>query len=150
MAERKPNPNRDAHGLPLCSQDDCACYDGKRCSALGFRPDRFCEPALVEIVEERDALKARVGEMERRPGPLEHATRMAAMQGKTLGAGGVLAALIAGQPRPEATTIEQAPPEDLLDRITPEGGCRHTRRSLRPDPHGNPVATCIDCGDDLS
>ena len=110
----------------------------------------FRHGALVEIVEERDALKVRVGELERRPGPLEHATRMAAMQGKTLGAGGVLAALIAGQPRPEAATIEQAPPEDLLDRITPEGGCRHTRRSLRPDPHGNPVTTCIDCGDDLS
>lgn len=48
-----------------------------------------------------------------------------------------------------AVTIEAAPPEDLLDRITPEPACGHTRRSLRPDPQGNPVTTCIDCGDEI-
>lgn len=51
--------------------------------------------------------------------------------------------------RDTATTIEAPPPDDLLDRITPDGGCRHTRRNLRPDPHGNPVTTCIDCGDEI-
>ena len=147
MPEPKPNPTRDANGLPLCNEDGCALHDGKRCRALGFRPDRFCEPALVELVEERRALKARVAELERRPGPVEHAARMAAVQGKTLGAGGVLAALIAGQAKDAATTIEQAPPDDLLDRITPEGACRHRRVSLRPDHHGNPETTCLDCGE---
>ena len=116
MAEQKPNPIRDAHGLPLCSEDACALYDGKRCSALGFRPDRFCEPALVDLVKERKALKARVSELERRPHPTD-------------------------------TTIEQAPPEDLLDRITPEGACRHRRVSMRPSPHGIPETTCLDCGE---
>lgn len=51
-------------------------------------------------------------------------------------------------PERAAVTIEAAPPEDLLDRITP-GGCRHTRRNLRPNPHGVPVTTCIDCGDEI-
>lgn len=43
-----PQPTRDAHGLPLCALDDCRQFDGKRCRLTGFRPDRFCEPALIE------------------------------------------------------------------------------------------------------
>lgn len=171
MSDPKPNPSHDANGLPLCDQDNCALYDGKRCSAIGFKPDRFCEPALIESVGKIADLEARLDKLERR------ATRPA---------------------RQADTTIEQAPPEDLLDRITPDGwpigpdgftrvscgtdrsleypcpgcgqaagvrcarpvkivpnpdpapaGCRHTRRSLRPDPHGNPTTTCIDCGDEI-
>lgn len=37
--------------LPLCSGDECPNYDGKRCKAMGFRPDRFCEPELIHQVE---------------------------------------------------------------------------------------------------
>lgn len=143
MSGPKPNPTLNAEGLPLCSEDACALYDGKRCRAIGFRPGTYCEPALVEIITERDALKTRVADLERRPGPVEHATRMAAMQGKTLGAGGVLAALVAGQAASAATTIEQAPPDDLLDQTR----CPHRRVSLRPDAHGNPETTCLDCGE---
>jgi hypothetical protein len=40
-------PDRDDNGLPLHS-DECPDYDGKRCSLRGFRPDRFCEPKLIE------------------------------------------------------------------------------------------------------
>lgn len=47
------------------------------------------------------------------------------------------------------TTIEAEPPDDLLDRITPVNGCPHRRVSVRPDLHGNPVATCLDCGVEL-
>jgi hypothetical protein len=46
------------------------------------------------------------------------------------------------------TTIEAEPPDDLLDRITPRG-CPHRRVSVRPDLHGNPVATCLDCDVEL-
>lgn len=41
-------PQRDKNGLPLCTSDGCPQYDGKRCREMGFRPDRFCEPQLVE------------------------------------------------------------------------------------------------------
>ncbi len=54
MTEKVPTPERAANGLPLCSQAGCALFDGKRCEAIGFRPDRFCEPVLVET---RDALR---------------------------------------------------------------------------------------------
>ena len=54
MSEANPCPTIDGNGLPLCDRDNCALYDGKRCMATGFRPDRFCEPALVALVEERD------------------------------------------------------------------------------------------------
>lgn len=41
-------PYRDENGLPKCSRDDCPQYDGKRCRELGFRPDAFCEPQLID------------------------------------------------------------------------------------------------------
>lgn len=47
-----------------------------------------------------------------------------------------------------ATTIDALPPEDLLDRITPIGVCAHKRVSLRPDPNGNAVRQCLDCGEE--
>jgi hypothetical protein len=222
MPEPKPSPTRDANGLPLCSEDACALYDGKRCRALGFRPDRFCEPALVDLesvrveqaaklhrhLDELAAARARIEDLEtvllacpmdhhngkltwhrspteadlvawvdrvrvvlrdlcddagheETPGPADRYgwpigtdgfTRVSCDRDRT----GEYPCPGCGQPagskcaRPvniAATTIEQAPPEDLLDRITPEEGCRHTRRSLRPDPHGNPETTCLDCGE---
>lgn len=38
-------------GLPLCSEEKCAAYDGKRCSLIGFRPASHCEPELLSICE---------------------------------------------------------------------------------------------------
>lgn len=61
--------------------------------------------------------------------------------------GGPLVRLPSGSGSQRAT-IEAPPPPDLLDASAP--GCRHTRRNLRPNPHGVPVTTCIDCGEDLS
>jgi hypothetical protein len=43
-------------GLPLCTEDGCQSYDGKRCRVLGFRPDRFCEPALKTLRGSHDDL----------------------------------------------------------------------------------------------
>lgn len=31
---------------PLCTTSLCPQYDGKRCQALGRRPDSHCEPAI--------------------------------------------------------------------------------------------------------
>ena len=175
MSVASPNPALDAHGLPLCNQDGCGLYDGKRCSAMGFKPDRFCEPELVGLVaerkkltEERDRLRkdwdnalaaatSRIHSENRRLFAENSALRnrsaeMAAAaaeyppgiqkQEPVLASSRVLASSA-------AVTIESPPPEDLLDRITPEPVCGHTRRSLRPDPQGNPVTTCIDCGDEI-
>lgn len=36
--------------VPLCAEERCQKYDGKRCQLLGFRPGRFCEPALIDIM----------------------------------------------------------------------------------------------------
>lgn len=41
-------PTRDKNGLPMHS-DECPGYDGKRCGQMCFRPDRFCEPALIDM-----------------------------------------------------------------------------------------------------
>ena len=32
-------------GVPFCSED-CPRFDGKRCDAMGFRPDGICEPSV--------------------------------------------------------------------------------------------------------
>lgn len=49
--ERDPGvvPTWDERGLPLCD-DSCPSFDGKRCKATGFRPDRFCEPMLIQLL----------------------------------------------------------------------------------------------------
>ena len=47
--------NRDKNGLPLHS-DECPDYDGKRCSRMGFRPTRFCEPALIDKYSGREQM----------------------------------------------------------------------------------------------
>lgn len=36
---------------PLCSKEQCPQYDGKRCMAMGFRPDHHCEPAVKLMTE---------------------------------------------------------------------------------------------------
>lgn len=158
MSDPTPNPAHDDNGVPLCNQAGCGLFDGKRCKATGFRPDRFCEPALVEIVAENKALKATVASIEAaadeiRRGPRIGRDGFSAISCDRERTGeypcpGCGAAAGAPCSRSTAVTLDAPPPEDLLDRITPGSLCRHTRRSLRPDPHGNPVTTCIDCGDE--
>lgn len=53
---RRPAPD-DRTGLPLCSEDECPEFDGKRCRLTGFRPERFCEPALVDMVRANEGLR---------------------------------------------------------------------------------------------
>lgn len=50
---------RMVEGLPECD-DACPNHDGKRCRATGFRPDRFCEPALDRLVADRNLLRNQV------------------------------------------------------------------------------------------
>lgn len=42
-------PRVDRHGVPRCTTDECCQYDGRRCRALGFRPDSLCEPAVIVL-----------------------------------------------------------------------------------------------------
>lgn len=136
MSDATPNPTRDADGLPLCSHDICALYDGNRCRAMGFRPDRFCEPALLKTVENVAGLACANAEL----GMLLVDLRRE---------NDALKLRIAAQDRGQ-TTIEAAPPDDLLDRITPANGCPHRRVSARPDEHGRPMlAVCLDCDAEL-
>lgn len=44
-----PSPRWSESGVPFCSEHDCALYDGKRCYALGFRPDSICEPTVIAM-----------------------------------------------------------------------------------------------------
>ena len=39
-------------GTPVCSMDECPSYDGKRCTASGFRPHDICFPAVMEMASE--------------------------------------------------------------------------------------------------
>lgn len=43
------SPYIDDRGVPYCSEDWCARYDGKRCRLLGRRPSTVCEPAVVDM-----------------------------------------------------------------------------------------------------
>lgn len=61
----QPNPNF-SEGVPFCAHDMCALYDGKRCRALGCRPDLVCEPAVREMAADRDRLVAEVRELRAR------------------------------------------------------------------------------------
>lgn len=38
-------------GIPRCAYDACPQYDGKRCRAMGFKPDGICEPAVLDLVK---------------------------------------------------------------------------------------------------
>jgi hypothetical protein len=57
-------PTKDKDGLPLHT-DDCPEYDGKRCRLVGFRPDHFCEPALIEEKERARVLAIQVEQLNR-------------------------------------------------------------------------------------
>ncbi len=104
-------------GIPHCSQDECPLFDGKRCRATGFRAAGVCEPAVEQAFEDLEQARRERDDLKAR------------------------------LKRSAAVTVDSPPPDDLLDRITPLGACRHARTSLRPDPHGNPQTTCIDCGE---
>lgn len=39
-----------AHG-PLCTEDKCQKYDGKRCMLMARRPERVCEPAVIDFMK---------------------------------------------------------------------------------------------------
>lgn len=51
------SPSLGAGGVPLCSEGNCPAYDGKRCKALGFSPDRICEPAVVRLARRDDDIR---------------------------------------------------------------------------------------------
>lgn len=40
---------------PVCTEERCPQYDGKRCRAVGWKPDRFCEPVVAEMTRRLDA-----------------------------------------------------------------------------------------------
>ena len=56
--DRKP---RWSEGVPVCTEDECPCFDGKRCRVMGFRPGRLCEPEVSVLVNDNivllDAMK---------------------------------------------------------------------------------------------
>lgn len=37
--------------VPMCSEDKCKHFDGKRCALLGFRPGNICEPVVRELLK---------------------------------------------------------------------------------------------------
>lgn len=61
------NPERDSRGMPFCAES-CLQYDGKRCRALGFtvRLGTICEPAVLDLLAERDQAVADMEAAEQR------------------------------------------------------------------------------------
>jgi len=53
-----PTPTYDGV-VPRCSHEGCPLYDGKRCEALGFRPDGICEPTVVTMGKRLQVLEAK-------------------------------------------------------------------------------------------
>jgi hypothetical protein len=52
----KPNER----GVPLCDEEECSEFDGKRCGLLGCQPGRACEPAVTAVVKAaREVVEAR-------------------------------------------------------------------------------------------
>lgn len=47
--EQPPRPRWGSGGVPFCSEGDCPFFDGKRCMALGHRPDSICEPVVAAM-----------------------------------------------------------------------------------------------------
>lgn len=47
--ERSISPKWPSSGVPFCSREECACYDGKRCRLSGFQPSSICEPAVMSM-----------------------------------------------------------------------------------------------------
>ena len=48
MKEYHPEYDKDGVGI---HSDDCPAYDGKRCSLIGFRPDRICEAWVLDLIK---------------------------------------------------------------------------------------------------
>lgn len=42
-------------GVPICTEDRCPEYDGKRCKMMGFRPCRICEPVVQQLSDDVSA-----------------------------------------------------------------------------------------------
>lgn len=55
-SNRQPRVGED--GVPHCSYDACAKYDGKRCGELGYRPSGLCEPQVADMARELAAYRA--------------------------------------------------------------------------------------------
>lgn len=72
-----PDPNT---GLPLCANEQCPAFDGKRCRILGFRPDRFCEPALIEQRRAPSDAEAKLTRVREIVGPLSQLADSCAME----------------------------------------------------------------------
>lgn len=53
-----PRPRWTTGGVPCCSESDCPMYDGKRCYALGTRPDTICEPVVISMAARLDEAKS--------------------------------------------------------------------------------------------
>jgi hypothetical protein len=45
-------------GIPYCSYEACAQYDGKRCRELAQRPDSLCEPQISDMARDLAAYRA--------------------------------------------------------------------------------------------
>ena len=58
-----PRP-RWEKGVPLCTEEGCPEYDGKRCKMMGFRPCAICEPAVAQLVEQVEGATARAANAE--------------------------------------------------------------------------------------
>lgn len=48
LADDRILPNWEKN-VPHCAEDACPRFDGKRCDAMGFRPDGICEPAVQRM-----------------------------------------------------------------------------------------------------
>ena len=55
-SNRQPRIGDD--GIPHCSYDACAQYDGKRCGVLGYRPTSLCEPQVADMARDLAAYRA--------------------------------------------------------------------------------------------
>ena len=55
-SNRLPRIGED--GIPYCSYEACAQYDGKRCRAMAHRPASLCEPQVADMARELAAYRA--------------------------------------------------------------------------------------------
>lgn len=74
VAQPEWNPSLDdieRFPLPFCGGCDCHQFDGKRCAALGMRPGRICEPAVLSLVGFCDRVDASLSAAIEADPPLE-------------------------------------------------------------------------------
>ncbi len=55
-----PHPVLDNNGVPLCTEH-CPHHDGKRCQLLTIRPERICEPAVIDMARSLRAIAGTPG-----------------------------------------------------------------------------------------